>query len=591
MMYKKYASLLIILVINTFIFGQKIEENYLSRNNFQSSVKNSVLAEGTWYKFAIDTSGVFKIDRQFLQNLGINTSEINPKNIRIYGNGGQLLPMLNGDFRYDGLQENAIYINGEEDNSFDANDYILFYGKGPHHWNVDPNQADLSRHITNIYEDNAYYFITTDNGAGKRITNETGNSLPAGQQITTFNDYVYFEEEKTNLFANGQQWFGKDLSFENTTRVNFNFKNLDTSKDIYIRVRGVIVSSTPSQMEVKVNGQNLTTINFPALPSSPNSLTLAIPREAIKNINVNTDQIQVEVTYNNNGNPSAKAYLDYVELIGEKNLVAENKQFSFRSFIAATELESTILEYNIQNSANISQLWNVTDHINPKIITNQSTGSNFTFKINGGSIKEYIVLNDNDYFTPLTLSNSKVDNQNLHSLRDIDYVIITQDYLISEAERLAIHHRTNSGLNVRVIDLDEIYNEFASGTRDLTAIRDFVRHLYQNASSNETRIKYVCLFGDSSYDFKDRINNNNNIVPAFQSYESFDLARSYVTDDYYGMMDDNEGDLDTDDDQDVATGRFLVTTIAEAKATVDKTLNYYATSSFGDWRNKITVIA
>ena len=591
MMYKKYTSLLIVFAIITFIFGQKIEENNFSQNNFKSSVKNSVLAEGTWYKFAIDTTGVFKIDRQFLQNLGINTTELNPKNIRIYGNGGQLLPVLNGDFRYDGLQENAIYIKGEDDNSFDANDYILFYAKGPHQWNLDITQPDLSRHVTNIYDDNAYYFITTDNGAGKRITNEIENSLPAGQQISTFNDFVYFEEEKTNLFANGQQWFGKDLSFENTTQVNFNFKNLDTSKDIYIRVRGVIVSSTPSQMDVKVNGQNLTTINFPALPSTPNSLTLAIPREAIKNMNVNTDQIQVEVTYNNNGNPSAKGYLDYIELIGEKKLIAETKQFSFRSYSAATELGTTILEYNIQNSANISQLWNVTDHINPKIITNQSTGNNFTFKINGGTLKEYLVLNDNDYFTPVLLSNSKVDNQNLHSLRDIDYVIITQDYLMNESERLAVHHRENSGLNVRVVDIDEIYNEFASGSRDLTAIRDFIRHLYQNASSNESKIKYVCLFGDSSYDFKDRINNNNNIVPAFQSYESFDLARSYVTDDYYGMMDDNEGDLDTDDDQDVATGRFLVTTVAEAKTTVDKTLNYYATSSFGDWRNRITVIA
>ena len=138
--------------------------------------------------------------------------------------------------------------------------------------------------------------------------------------------------------------------------------------------------------------KTLTTINFPALPSTPNSLTLAIPREAIKNINVNTDQIQVEVTYNNNGNPSAKGYLDYIELIGEKKLIAETKQFSFRSYSAATELGTTILEYNIQNSANISQLWNVTDHINPKIITNQSTGNNFTFKINGGTLKEYISI-------------------------------------------------------------------------------------------------------------------------------------------------------------------------------------------------------
>ena len=144
MMLKKNSTLIIFLLITVFVFAQS--------KSF-SSIKNSVLSQGTWFKFSIDTTGVFKIDRSFLQNLGINTNEIDPKNIRIYGNGGQLLPMLNNVFRYDGLQENAIAVVGEDDGTFDANDYILFYGKGPHDWNVSPSQPDLSRHQTNIYSD------------------------------------------------------------------------------------------------------------------------------------------------------------------------------------------------------------------------------------------------------------------------------------------------------------------------------------------------------------------------------------------------------------------------------------------------------
>ncbi len=574
----KKNTLILFLFITAFIFAQ---------NKSISTVKNSVLSQGTWYKFAIDTTGVFKITSSFLQNLGINTNEIDPKNIRIFGNGGQLLPMRNSDFRYDGLQENAIIVNGEEDGNFDTNDFILFYGRGPHSWNIVPFQPNLSRHQTNIYSEKAFYFLTVDNGIGKRIENTAEITLPATQQIATFNDYVYFEEEKTNLFANGQQWFGEDLSFNNTTTVNFNFINLDTSQDIYIRVRGAAISSTPSQMDVKVNGQNLTTLNF----STPSNLALARHDEEIKAINVSSNPVQVEITYNNNGNPSSKAYLDYVELIGVKNLVAGDKQFSFRNFSTANLPLTSIVEYTIQNSSNISQVWNVTDYINPKIVSNQSTGNNFIFKTNGGPLREFIVLNSTDYFTPEILPISQIANQNLHSLQDIDYIIITQDYLMSEAERLAIYHRENSGLTVKVINLKEIYNEFSSGSPDLTAIRDFVRHFYLNASSVDSRIKYVCLFGDASFDFKDRINNNNNIVPSFQSYESFDIASSYVTDDYYGMMDDNEGDLGTDDRQDVVTGRFPVTSIIEAKNTVDKTLNYYTTSFFGDWRNNIAVIA
>ena len=530
---KKYL-LIFILLTTTCLFAQK---------KSVSTVKNSVLSQGTWYKFAIDTTGVFKIDRSFLQSLGVNTNEINPKNIRIFGNGGQLLPMLNSTFRYDGLQETAIIVNGEDDGVFNTNDYILFYGKGPHNWNVNTTQPDLSRHQTNIYTDKSYYFLTIDNGEGKRISNTVEITLPATQQVSTFNDYLFFEEDETNLFGNGQQWFGEDLTFNNTTTVNFNFENLDTSQDIHVRVRGITISSTPSQMNVKVNGQNLTTLNFGTIFS----LTLATPKEAINNTTVNNDAVSVEITYNNNGNPSAKAFLDYIELIGVKNLIANGKQFSIRNFDAANLPTTSIIEYTIQNSSNISQTWDVTDYINPKIITNQSAGNNFTFKTNGGLLKEFIVLNDNDYFTPEIITSNAIANQNLHSLQDIDYIIITQEFLSTEAERMANYHRNNSGLKVQVIRLEEIYNEFGSGSPDLTAIRDFVKHLYANASTLDSKIKYVCLFGDASYDFKDRINSNNNIVPAFQSFESFDLARSYVTDDYYGMMDANEGELNTND--------------------------------------------
>ncbi|HHC78845.1 MAG TPA: hypothetical protein ENK46_03110, partial [Flavobacteriia bacterium] len=190
MIFKRVHTVLLLLMITVLAGAQ---------SKSSSTVKNSVLSQGTWYKFAIDTTGIFKIDRQFLQNLGINTNELDPKNIRIYGNGGQLLPMLNSSFRYDGLQENAILVSGEDDGSFDANDFVLFYGKGPHQWKTIPLQPNLSRHQTNIYSDKAFYFITVDNGLGKRIKNATEITAAATQQVTTYNDYEFFEEEKTNL--------------------------------------------------------------------------------------------------------------------------------------------------------------------------------------------------------------------------------------------------------------------------------------------------------------------------------------------------------------------------------------------------------
>ena len=154
---------------------------------------------------------------------------------------------------------------------------------------------------------------------------------------------------------------------------------------------------------------------------------------------------------------------------------------------------------------------------------------------------------------------------------------------------MADYHNTNSGLVTKVIRLDQIYNEFSSGSPDLTAIRDFAKHLYDNATIK--KLKYVCLFGDASYDYKDRIEGNNNIVPVFEAYNSFNLASSYVTDDFYGMMDENEGELNSFERQDIATGRIPVSDIIQAEQVVNKLLDYYSEASFGDWRNKVTLIA
>jgi hypothetical protein len=570
-----------------YVLGPDIVTDALKLKKAPVYAENSVLSTGSWYKFRVDTTGIFKIDRRLLQEIGVSTSGLDPKNIKIYGNGGKLLPQLNSDFRYDDLQENSIYIEGEEDGNFDENDYILFYAQGPHHWEVNTSQPELSRHRTNIYSDYAYYFITTDKGPGKRVQAYEEPLQPANIQISTFHDFLLHEMENVNLFANGQQWLGEDFSFEERQSFSFDFTDLDPSQSLTVRARAVAISANDTQMAFKINGQDLMRLNFNGL--SLGSLTLASPQENTGSTDLNQEQIAVDIEFINGGNPSSRAYLDYIEIIGSKKLIARGQQFSFRNL--DTNDPTQVYEYRIQNSMNISQLWDVTDPINPTVISNNSNGTEFTFRSMGGAIREFIVHGSEDYGIPESVDDNMVENQNLHQLKDLEYVIITRDELRSEADRLVNFHRANSGLNAEVIDLNQIYNEFGSGSPDLTAIRDFVRFLYLNASSPQKRVKYVCLFGDSSFDFKDRITDNNNIVPAFQSFESFNLVTSYVTDDYFGMMDDNEGLLGSADMQDVATGRFPVTTLTEARETIDKTLNYYASNSFGDWRNTVTFVA
>ncbi|WP_245813488.1 type IX secretion system sortase PorU [Lutibacter agarilyticus] len=554
-----------------------------SKQTTKTTIKNSVLASGEWYKFSIDTTGVFKLDRGFIESLGLDLNGVNPKNIQIYGNGGAMLPFNNSDFRQDGLQQNAILISGEDDGSFNKDDYILFYGQGPHQWENSSNNLASLEHQFNIFSEEAFYFITVGNSEGLRVRTSDEILETAASQITDFEDYIFYEKDEVNLFAVGQQWFGDSFSIENTRKYSIPFNDLENSKDLIVRVRGVVESSISSTMDVKVNNQNLFSINYGA----SSGLTHAYANRGSGITQLSGNSVNVEVTFNNNGNPSANAYLDYIEVLGTKKLIASGNQFSFRNFEVMNTNE--VFEFSIENASNIASVWNVSNSLNPTIIENESDNSNFNFKVKGGGTHEFLVLNEGDYYKPSRLTNSRVENQNLHSLSNLDYIIITQDYLINSAQKLANYHNENSNLKVQVIPLNQIYNEFSSGSPDLTAIRDFAKHLYDNASTN--KLKYMCLFGDASYDYKDRIGGNNNIVPVFEAYKSFNLASSYVTDDYYGMMDDNEGDLGSFDRQDIVTGRIPVTSALEADQVVDKILNYYSEDSFGNWRSKITLVA
>ena len=550
-----------------------------------SQVTNSVLANGDWYKFAVDTTGIFKIDRSFLQQIGISTNNLNPKKIHIYGNGGNLLPEFNGDFRYDDLQENAIFIAGEEDNSFDSNDYILFYAKGPHSWEVNPAQGTVN-HKQNIYSDKSYYFITINEDDGKRIQSSFPVVGSATTQITTFNDYVFYEKEITNLFAAGKKWLGEDFSVENELTLQVPFPNLVSNEPVNIKVRAVAVSGLTSSMQVKVNSQDLFNLNFSA-SFSPG--VLASDRAQSANRLISSSTIEFNLNYNNGGNPSARAYLDYIEVSGKKQLIADDFQFSFRSFEAVNT--SGIVEYQIQNSQNIFQIWDVTDPISATNIINESSTGVFSFKANSEVLKEYIVVHQDDYYIPDTIPNAKIQNQNIHSIQDINYLLITTDEFEEQAQRIADYHIENSGITVQVVMLDEIYNEFSSGSKDITGIRDFIKHVYETNSTDDDQLKYVCFFGDASYDYKDRIIGNNNIVPVYLADASYDLAFSYVTDDFFGMLEDTEGTMSPSHSMDIATGRIPVSTQQQARDVVDKILRDYNVDSFGDWRNTITLVA
>ena len=170
---------------------------------------------------------------------------------------------------------------------------------------------------------------------------------------------------------------------------------------------------------------------------------------------------------------------------------------------------------------------------------------------------------------------------------NVEFVIVSHPDFFSAANRLADFHLEKDNMNSIVVTPQQIYNEFSSGMQDVSAIRDFLKHQYNKENS---ALKYLLLFGDGSYDPKNRVENNTNFIVTYQSANSTHPTQTYVTDDYFGLLDDDEG-LFINDLVDIGIGRFPVATLKEANVLVDKVERYYEKSSFGSWRNDVAFIA
>lgn len=188
-----------------------------------------------------------------------------------------------------------------------------------------------------------------------------------------------------------------------------------------------------------------------------------------------------------------------------------------------------------------------------------------------------------------------ITNQNHHADSAADMVIIipTSQKLLKQANRLADFHRQHDGMRVNVVPADELFNEFSSGTPDANAYRRYMKMLYDRAETEADMPSHLLLFGDCVWDNRMLTQDCRNMSPddyllVFESENSFSETTCYADDGFYCLLDDGEGaNLLTSDRPDIAVGRFPVTTEAEAKIMVDKTIGYVENKNAGSWQNTI----
>ncbi len=546
---------------------------------------HSRMVYGEWFKLWVRESGIYKITYDQLKSMGMNMSGIKPYNISMFGRGGRPLNEVAGDSPDDMIEMSIKVVSADPDN-FKPGDYILFYGQGPVTWkhNLITGRVD---HMTHPYTDAIAYFITVSPYIAKRIPTADPILVPANGNTNKYTATAVYEKEDLNLIKSGRKWFS--FKFDNYTRSlnlpDFNFPDIDPSDSVQM-VFGFAGRAT-QQMAFNITINNKV-VSTSTIAKWTGENDFARDLIASKSFAATSGKMKVNIQFLPPNN-SALGWFDFISMNVRSTLRFHGPQMGFRD--PETVGEGKVINFNLESAQDNLTLWDVTtpDYVHEVPMT--KNGNTYTFRAHTPWLREFLVFDGTSFLTPEF--EGKVPNQDLHAIGNYDMIIITPPFLKKQADRVAALHAKVGDISAKVVSLPDIYNEFSSGHADITAIRNFMKMLYDRGR-DQGYPKYLMLFGGSSYDPKNRILNNSNPIPTYQSYNSVKPTASYLSDDYYGLLDDGEGGGESISGMmDVAIGRIPVRTLEQAKEMVDKIEAYLLNDSLthGDWRNSILVIA
>ena len=546
--------------------------------------EHSILKEGKWIKIAVKETGIHKITYQQLKDMGIT----NPANVHIHGYGGAILEenFASGlEFYKDDLPENAIYFHKGADSIFNENDYILFYAQGP--VSVKYNESkEKYEHTVNPYSNFGYYFITENSTPQKNITNIEYDLPPIPITVEQTLNYYYVEKEEFNLINSGRMWIGDKFDSKKTNRkYSFNIPNRINNEYINFNLRAIGVSSLQNNLNVDINSQETIFLPLYAKQDAHQGGTLGTINSTFR-LNNESDDININIDFDYN-TTNAEAYIDYISINARRELITDGSEPLF-IFYPGNYYPYITANYNVISNNKNLLFWEITNQQNIVNVTPTITETGYQISSPYDTERLFLAFDPNIDYPTISLYKS-IQNQDLHALKNIDVIIISDSKLINSAEELGKFHKNNDGLSYKVLTVDPIYNEFSSGTPDATAYRMFLKMLYDKAENEEEKPKFLILWGLSGYDNRG-IKNEKLDILSFQAKESLNNIYSYITDDYFGFLDDGEGGYIESGKLDIAIGRLPAKTEEEASNYVDKVKRYVLSKDKGSWSNEILFV-
>ncbi len=557
-----------LLLLPAYLYPQSSKDSYSP---------GSVLAAGLWFRIAVTSDGIYRIDYSALRQLGL----ADPSNPKIYGNNFGQLSYYNDAPKPDDLKEIAVFTEKGSDGVFNDGDYLLFYAQGTSRWNYNPSSGEYDYQHHN-YSDTAFYFITSGTDPSKEIAEAAEPSLPAAYSSPESDVLFVHESDDVNIIKSGREWFQQISSIH----IDPAFTDLNLAENVHYRIRVAARASVPTLFRLYEGQTVKASLQVQGVNLFDYTGTYFQITDSTGSIQASAESPVYDLKFFDNGEAGAAGWLDWISLHGRKLNTFSGSETVLRD--SKSIAPGMITGFTMRSINNDPVIWDVSDPFNVKQVLYTRAGDNIEFKSATDSLRTFIAFDPSKAAKPV-IKPSAVPNQNLHASDPADLIILTHPLFNAYAAKLAELHSNNDGLVSQIVTPQQIYNEFSGGIPDISAIRNYLRMKYLKQTGTNHPLRYLLLFGDGSYENKTPPPGNPNFVPTYQSENSNTVVSSFTSDDFYGLLGDGEGEADGAEA--IGIGRLPVSDTTQAGIVLSKIKSYIDPGNMGDWKNVICLTA